>query len=65
VESDDGIFEHYGANEGNLRTLQSGVTHPADKELPARALAVFVGMLSLAAVPDCRILHETHLNHPR
>ncbi len=62
IKDDGGIFAHYGNKEGNVRMLKKDRDNPdLTQERSARCLPVFVGMLSLAAVPMCRILTEEEL----
>ena len=64
IKDDGGIFAHYGniLKEGNVRMLKKDRDNPdLTQERSARCLPVFVGMLSLAAVPMCRILTEEEL----
>ena len=42
-----------------------GVPMPSDILGPGRAYPVFIGLLSLAAAKDCRILDTSDLDHPR
>ena len=48
-----------------MYTYPAGVVPPTDRGEAARALPVFLGMLSLTAAPACRILSEKDLNHQR
>jgi hypothetical protein len=62
IKDDGGIFAHYGNKEGHVRMLKKDRDNPdLTQERSARCLPVFVGMLSLAAVPMCRILTEEEL----
>ena len=61
-KDDGGIFAHYADSEGLIKTLKKDHANPnLTQERSARCLPVFVGMLSLAAVPKCRILTEDEL----
>ena len=62
-----GILRHYIQfnDQIGFEVLADDVAFPSELLRPDRALPVFVGLLSLAAARDCRILSSTDLKYPR
>ena len=68
VPNDGGIMRAYHYpwdNRVSLEVLDDDVQFPIRILGPARAYPVFIGLLSLAAAKECRILNSSDLEHPR
>ena len=68
VDVDVGIMRAYSnipSEDFKLIIYDDSVAMPSFIVGPTRAYPVFIGLLSLAAAKDCRILEASDLDHPR
>jgi len=69
ADDDGGIMRAYknipDTSTYQMYILDEDVEMPSDILGPSRAYPVFIGLLSLAAALDCRILDPSDLDHPR